>query len=200
MIQVENLVNEPSESYAGRYSYADYLLWTIDERFELYKGKLFKMSPGPNRAHQKASRLLTRAFYESFPENNRCEVYIAPFDVRLLDKQKSTDDKDIYTVVQPDLCVICDASKLDKRGCIGAPDLIVEILSPGNTKKEMDLKFDIYEENGVREYWMVNLADNTVLRYILENERFIGLKPVTDDDIVESHVFPNLKFNAKDIF
>lgn len=125
-------LNEIDESLT--YSYAHYLNWFFDERLELIKGKIFRMSPAPSRAHQKIFGKIFIAIGK-FLEGNLCEVYGAPFDVRF--PSKSKEDKDIYTVLQPDICVICDKSKLDDRGCLGAPDLVVEILSPGNNKKEL---------------------------------------------------------------
>ena len=92
-------------------------------------------------------------------------MYIAPFDVRLINFKESTKDNQVTTVVQPDLCVICDQNKLDDKGCIGSPDLIIEILSPGNSKHEMDIKFDLYQENGVLEYWIVNPMEKNGNRF-----------------------------------
>lgn len=102
---------------------------------------------------------------------------------------------------QPDLCIICDAQKLDERGCKGAPDLIVEILSPGNSKREMRDKFEIYEEAGVREYWLVNPSEKTVLIYLLgEQGRFMGLQPLTEDQIAKAVIFPELEIGLKELF
>ena len=113
----------------------------------------------------------------NFFEGKPCEVYAVPFDVRL-PIPKSTK---IYTVVQPDLCVICDNSKTDKRGAIAAPDLIVEILSPSNLKRDLSDKFNIYEEAGVKEYWIVSPRGKTVLIYVLRKGKFIGLKPFIEE-------------------
>ena len=112
------------------YTYADYLKWTFEERLELIKGKLFRMS-GPNTMHQRLASRIHGPFY-NYLKGKSCEVFSAPYDVRL--PRLSKADKDIITVVQPDVCVICDPYKVDKRGCIGAPDIVVEILSPGNTR------------------------------------------------------------------
>ncbi|WP_042344549.1 Uma2 family endonuclease, partial [Capnocytophaga canis] len=137
----------------GVYTYADYLLWKFEERVELLKGKIFKMSPAPSLKHQKISMNLSGLLWQ-FLRGKKCQLFSAPFDVRLPKKEEKGDN--IHTVVQPDLCIICDESKLDERGCIGAPDLIIEILSPGNSKKEMKNKFELYQESGVEEYWIVN--------------------------------------------
>lgn len=137
---MENETKEPSLAYNGLYSYADYLKWTIEERVEIIKGKLFKMSAAPRRAHQELSIFLATQLYH-FLKNRKCKVYDAPFDVRL--PVHSAKNHQIYTVVQPDICVVCDHNKLDELGCLGAPDLIVEILSPGNSQKELHDKYDV---------------------------------------------------------
>jgi len=183
----------------GSYTYSDYLLWQFQERVELIKGKIFKMSSAPNRKHQDISRTIMREI-DSFFLKKQCKLYFAPFDVRLINYKKSTADNHIISVVQPDFCVICDESKLDSKGCIGAPDLIIEIVSPGNSKKEMDIKFDLYEENGVLEYWIVNPTDEAIYIYVLENGKFIGQKPLTTDNKLHSPTFEKLSFDVKNIF
>jgi len=133
----------------GTYTYADYLLWRFKEQVELLRGKLFKMSPAPREIHQ---RVLNEINFElmSFFRNKTCRVYPAPFDVRIPAKgAKGTTDNQIYTIVQPDLCVVCDLEKIDGRGCVGAPDLVVEILSPSNSRKDLKDKYEIYQEIGL---------------------------------------------------
>jgi Uma2 family endonuclease len=181
------------------YSYADYLLWQFQERVELIKGKIFEMSPAPSRKHQVVSRVLNR-FLDRYFENHSCGLYDAPFDVRLINFKKSTDDKKVFTVVQPDLCVICDESKLDDRGCIGSPDLVIEILSPGNSKKEMGVKFNLYEENLIKEYWIVDPTEHSIFVYSLKNKKYIGLKPCIDGERITSPLFPELDFEIEKIF
>lgn len=180
----------------GTYSYADYLLWKFQERVELFKGKILKMSPAPSRKHQEISKNVNRVLDKFFYEK-KCSLYYAPFDVRIPIKTK--EDQEIFTVVQPDLCVICDPNKLDDRGCIGAPDLIIEILSPGNSKREMKDKFELYEEAGVREYWIIDPNQESVLINVLENGKYITQKPIVEDTI-HSHIFPNLEMHTDDIF
>lgn len=182
-----------------KYSYADYLTWKFQERLEIIKGKIFKMSPAPSTLHQKVSSNLTGILWNEF-KNHKCKLFSAPFDVRLLDKKKSTLDKDVFTVVQPDLCVICDENKLDARGAFGAPDLVIEILSPGNSNKEMKYKFDLYEEAGVLEYWIVNPENKTLFIYMLQDNRFIGLHPLIEEDIIASPLFTQLDFVIEEIF
>lgn len=181
------------------YSYADYLTWRFQERLEIFKGRLFKMSPAPSTSHQKVSMKLTKFILQKF-SNHPCNLFAAPFDVRLLDKKKSTNDSEIFTVVQPDLCIICDENKLDHRGAFGAPDLVIEILSPGNSKKELKYKFDLYEEAGVLEYWIVNPEDKTFLIYVLRDNQFIGLHPLIEEDQIKSPLFPQLDFILEEIF
>lgn len=184
---------------AKTYSYADYLTWMFQERLELFKGKIFKMSPAPSMYHQKVSRDLTLLLGNKFRENS-CNLFVAPFDVRLLNNKNSKNDKDIYTVVQPDLCVICDENKLDARGAIGAPDLMIEILSPGNSKKEMSYKYDLYQEAGVLEYWIVNPTDKTIFIYILKDGIFVGQQPLIEESKIKSPLFPQLDFTVSEIF
>ena len=180
------------------YTYADYYSWKFQERVELIKGRVFKMSPAPNRDHQRISLRLSVAFAQCF-SNDLCEVYPAPFDVRLPVQKVSSDQTE--TVVQPDHCVISDLDKLDDRGCFGAPDLVVEILSPGNTHKEMHEKYDVYQESGVREYWLVNPLDKNVLIYLLnEQGAFEGQKPFVEEMEITSFIFPGLKVNLIDLF
>ncbi len=182
----------------GTYTYADYLKWTFDERLEIIKGKIFPMS-APARIHQRISWNFTAAIVK-YLENRDCQAYSAPFDVRLTPLKKSKTDK-VHTVVQPDLCIICDLDKLDDKGCVGAPDLIIEILSPGNSRKEMREKYEVYQENGVKEYWLVEPQDKCVFVYVLnEVGKYIGLQPVTDEDILISTTFPELQIDLAQVF
>lgn len=182
------------------YTYADYLTWKFEQALELIKGKVLPMSV-PSRAHQKLSWKLTIVF-DRFFKNHSCEAYAAPFDVRLYDRKKSQkSDKDIFTVVQPDLCVVCDLTKLDERGCLGAPDLIVEILSPGNSKREMKTKKDLYAESGVLEYWVLDYTHETVARFNLEGESTYGRPLIfVSDDPMTSLIFPDFTLNLNELF
>jgi len=181
----------------GHYTYADYLLWQFQERVELIKGRVFKMSPAPNMSHQRVSGNLSRELLNYFYKKN-CQVCIAPFDVRLPVKDKKGRQS---TVVQPDICVICDESKLDEQGCNGAPDWVIEILSPGNSRMEMREKFRVYEEAGVREYWIVNPTERIVLQYVLnEAGQYSGLAPAGEEDQLRPHIFPDLVIDLKEVF
>lgn len=177
------------------YTYSDYLLWQFSERVELIKGFINKMSPAPSSNHQKISQNLNGNFYTYFKKKT-CYIFVAPFDVRLPIKSEKKDT----TVVQPDLCVICDESKIDEKGCNGTPDLIVEILSPNNSKHDIHTKFNLYLEAGVLEYWIVNPTERMVLIYTLKNGEFIGSKPFVEGEILKSSLFPDLKIEVEDVF
>jgi len=177
----------------GIYSYADYLVWKIKERVELLKGKILEMS-APSPIHQEISGNLQGALFV-FLKNSKCKLYTAPFDVRFPQKGESQ----VYTVVQPDLCVVCDFEKIDSKGCVGAPDLVVEILSPENSKKEMKSKFALYQEEGVREYWIVDPERELVFVYVADNKKFKPTIPIADD-YVYSTIFPDFKIHTSDLF
>ena len=177
------------------YSYSDYLKWQFQERVELIKGFILKKSPAPSMIHQTISNNLTGCFYENL-KRKPCRVFQAPFDVRLPLKTEKKDS----TVVQPDLCIICDETKLDKKGCNGVPDLIVEIISPNNSKHDVDTKFKLYQEAGVLEYWLIEPFEKLLLIYTLINGSFVGLKPQTEGENINSPLFLELKIALKDVF
>ena len=177
----------------GIYSYADYLVWKIKERVELLKGKILEMS-APSPIHQEISGNLQGTLFV-FLKNSKCKLYTAPFDVRFPQKGESQ----VYTGVPPDLCVVCDFEKIDSKGCVGAPDLVVEILSPGNSKKEMKSKFALYQEEGVREYWVVDPERELVFVYVADNKKFKPTIPIADD-YVYSTIFPDFKIHTSDLF
>ncbi|GAB3935510.1 Uma2 family endonuclease [Larkinella terrae] len=182
-----------------QYTYADYLSWRMQERLELIRGYIWKMSPAPSRRHQ---QLVGKFFlpFGNYLKGKPCQVFIAPFDVRLPRTNKITNES-IVTVVQPDLCIICDRSKLDDAGCVGAPDLVIEVLSKGNTKKEMKEKFSAYEEAGVREYWVVLPEYNNVLVYTLnEQGQFISQHPYDESDMISPAIFPELQIDLREVF
>jgi Uma2 family endonuclease len=187
--------------FSKTYTYADYLTWQFSERVELIMGRIFRMS-APNRRHQDISLTLERQI-DNFllRHNSRCKLYHAPFDVRLpLPPHRIKGDK-IDTVVQPDICVICDLDKLDEQGCQGAPDLIIEILSSGNSKREVQAKFDLYESAGVLEYWVVQPTEKFIIRYNLdEMGKYIGSRLYTEDDTIESKVLQGFKIEINQIF
>ena len=179
------------------YTYADYYKWKFEERVELIKGKIFRMSPAPSPNHQRIlSRINTEIGY--YLKGRKCEVFPAPFDVRI--SRRSAQDMDIITVLQPDLCIVCDRSKIDDRGCLGAPDLVVEILSPGNSKKEVKNKYDVYEEAGVKEYWMVDPTHQTLQINLLENGKYRPLRALTVGDMGTTTLLPGFSLDLEELF
>lgn len=180
------------------YSYADYLQWTFEERVELIKGRLFKMSPAPCRAHQEVhSNLFTEI--GGFLKGQSCRVYSAPFDVRFPNKPNDPNEK-TFTVVQPDICVVCDASKLDDAGCKGAPDLIVEILSPATVSKDLHEKYQLYEEQGVKEYWVIFPGECLLEMFVLSDNKYVSMGKFDQHQLVESTVLSGLTIRLEDIF
>lgn len=178
----------------GLYTYAEYLLWKFEERVELLKGKLFKMS-APSINHQRISGRLFVKMY-SYLEGKRCEVFSAPFDVVL--KNPNGEDN---TVLQPDLCVVCDPEKLaDGKRCYGAPDWVLEIVSPSNVEKELSKKMHIYEEAGVAEYWVLRFEEKELDIFVLQDNGYIGLKPRFAGEVVSPQKFPDLQINLSEIF
>ncbi len=184
----------------GNYSYADYLSWRFEEAIELVRGKILPVA-APNTKHQQLSWQLTLSIGNYFSKH-QCEAFAAPFDVRLFDKKKSAKaNKDVFTVVQPDICVICDPLKLDEKGCLGAPDLAIEILSPGNSAKEMRLKKQLYEENEVREYWIFDPEHETVFQFQLTDLGIYGPANIyINEDLMDCGIFPELKVDLKTVF
>ena len=205
-IQNEDLseikVAEP-ESPVG-FTYADYLTWNFKERIELIRGKIFKMSPAPTISHQQISTNIEIKFL-NFLSINSCKCFHAPIDVRLKGKpfrKKKLRDDEISTVGQPDIIVVCDAEKLkDNRGVDGAPELVVEILSPGNTRTETKYKFDLYEENGVLEYWIVYPGYKQIHVYLLNEKEEYG-KPVIYEanENIHSIVLKGLSIPMEQLF
>ncbi|MBX2915152.1 MAG: Uma2 family endonuclease [Cyclobacteriaceae bacterium] len=190
-------VEEPDLSLS--YTYADYLKWDLPEMVELIRGKVYKMSPPPTSRHQTiVVNLVTEI--KAFLKKQKCKVFVAPFDVRLLRKGKQNED--ITTVVQPDICVICDPTKIDTRGCLGAPDWIIEILSKHTSAKDLNEKFEVYEEAGVKEYWVVHPGEQTVLVYTLNDAgKYEGiLKPYVRTDKVQPKTLPGLTIDLEEVF
>lgn len=183
----------------GNYTYADYLTWRFEQMVELIQGQLFILSPAPANRHQAiSSHLLTKIL--PYFEKHSCNIYHAPFDVRLVKGKKT--DKEITTVVQPDICIICDESKIDEKGCLGSPDWIIEILSPSTAKKDYNEKYNLYQENGVKEYWIVNPDANCMHQYVLNNSglQYDEAGFFTKQDKVSPALFPELIIELEFVF
>jgi len=151
----------------NKYTYADYIKWPENERWEIIDGAAYDMTPAPKTAHQIISGALFNLFY-NFLKGKSCKVFIAPFDVIL--PENGERELESRNVVQPDILVICDKNKIKENGCVGAPDLIVEILSSSTANKDIKTKFDLYEKHGVREYWIIHPTDKYLMVYKLDSE------------------------------
>lgn len=183
------------------YTYADYMTWQFNDAIELIKGKIMLMSPAPNVEHQRIERNLLVKI-DAYLQGKSCEVFPAPFDVRLYDRKKSLlASQDIHTVVQPDLCVICRPELLDTQGCNGAPDWVIEILSKGNSKRELKTKYALYAESGVSEYWLVYPEQRTIHQFVLTAQGDYTLTAMyTDEDHAIPQLFPDLAIEVSALF
>jgi Uma2 family endonuclease len=187
-------------SLKKRYSYADYLTWLDDKRRELFNGFINLMTPAPAMIHQEISGAVF-GFFWMYLQNKPCKVFSAPFDVRLPKEGLGKDNKKIFTVVQPDITIVCDMNKLDEKGCIGAPDIIVEIISPSTAKKDLNDKFEIYEESGVKEYWVVYPSDKAASVFKLEsNGKYDDGTLYKSNSKINTRILPDFEIDLKEIF
>ncbi|HAA22645.1 MAG TPA: Uma2 family endonuclease [Cytophagales bacterium] len=192
-------MTSPAISLKERYTYKDYLTWGDEERWELIDGVAYNMSPGPNTKHQFISQELSGIIW-SFLKGKSCRVVTAPFDVRLPKAGQSEDETD--TVVQPDVAVFCDPKKFVKQGAIGAPDWVIEVLSPSTATKDLHLKGFLYQSHGVREYWIVDPEKEQVIVHRLNEELQRYTLPQFYDrtDSLTSAVLPELTISLDEIF
>ena len=174
-----------------QYTYADYAAWDDENRWELIEGLPYMMS-APSPVHQRVSGELFAKLH-GFLVGKPCRVYYSPFDVRL---NYDTDDD---TVVQPDLLVVCDHSKIDNKGCNGAPDLVVEILSPSSQRIDRWHKFHAYQKAGVREFWIVDPENRTVQAHLLQDKQY-SIAMYGGEDKVPVTVLPGCVLSIDEIF
>lgn len=179
------------------YTYADYLTWPDSERWEIINGQAFAMSPAPGRYHQEILLNIATPI-KNYLKGKPCKVYVAPFDVRL--QQAHETEQTASSVVQPDITVVCDQSKLDDKGCKGSPDLVVEIVSPSSARKDMNDKFSLYEAHGVREYWVVHPSYHLIQVYSLDNGRYKKVGDFSPGDTLKVGIFEDLSLSLCDIF
>ena len=185
----------PAEKF---YTYADFLTWDESEWVELIEGDVFMMSPTPTRFHQEISGEIFLQI-GSYLRGKKCKVYAAPFTVRPFEREDD-DPRGVDTVVQPDITVVCDPGKLDDMGCKGAPDLIVEILSPSNRRHDMLTKFNLYQRAGVREYWIVDPDARTVSVYTLEEGAYHAAEVYSAGSSVPVGVLEDCSIDLKTVF
>ena len=180
------------------YTYVDYLNWPDDEKWEIIYGEPYAMSPAPSTDHQV---ILGELFYQfrSYLKNRSCQIFVAPFDVRI--PLEEENDENTKTVIQPDISIICDINKIDSKGCKGAPDLVVEIVSSSTFRKDVKDKFFLYERSGVKEYWLVYPNEKTVMVYKLgENGKYGRPEVYSEEDSVKVGIFQGLNIELKEIF
>ena len=188
------LQNEPDRIFTHK----DYLTWNDNERWELINGVAYNMAPAPSVNHQRVSMELGRQF-ANFLSDKPCEVFSAPFDVRL--PEPNEKDEDTKNVVQPDMIVVCDASKLDEKGCQGAPDLIIEIVSPSSASIDNIKKLKLYEKNGVKEYWIVDPIYKIVTIYkIMENGLYGKPENYSEKDKIDVELLKGLTIDLGLVF
>ena len=166
----------------ARYTFADVLTWEEDERIEIIEGEAVMLAT-PSVGHQRVSRELLRQL-ANYLEGKKCEVFAAPFGVRLFE-QDGNSPEDVDTMVEPDIAVICDKSKLDERGCKGAPDMVVELLSPSTRRHDRLVKLGLYQRAGVREYWIVSPEEKTVQVLLLEDGKLLPHEDYGQDDVAK---------------
>jgi Uma2 family endonuclease len=192
-----NFVREVQPVWANnrRYTYGDYLTWEDDRRYEIIDGLVYNMSPAPCRRHQEVIRELVLQI-GSFMKGRKCELFFAPFDVRIPENEEA--DGDIKTVVQPDLVVVYDLEKLDERGYKGAPDLAIEVISPFSAERDRKIKKWLYERAGVKEYWIVDYIEKTVEVFLLNEEgKYNKPEIYTAEDKALFGIFTDLSKTAK---
>lgn len=187
----------PSQKNEGNFSYADYLAWPEEERWEIMDGIAY-MQASPSPVHQEISVGLVTQFYQ-YLLDKPCKVYAAPFCVRLVSGDEKKNEE-IKKVVEPDITIVCDQSKIDEKGCSGAPDLIVEITSPSTAKIDKLIKFTRYEKAGVREYWIVEPDIKLVSVFTLQEDQRYGRPDIyTEHDQIRVAIFPDLVVDLKPV-
>ncbi|MFC3885937.1 Uma2 family endonuclease [Bacillus songklensis] len=185
-------INQP---HPKKVTYTEYLTWPDEPRYEIINGIPY-MQAAPSRQHQRIVTQLTGELY-TFLKGKTCEVYTAPFDVRL----SAAEDEEEYHVVQPDISVVCDEKKLDDKGCKGAPDLIVEVLSPSTWQRDRIEKLNQYEKHGVKEYLLIYPNEKIVEQYILEENGMYGTPYIyNEENVFCSKIFPEFELAMSDIF
>lgn len=180
-----------------KYTYEDYLKWSEDERWEIINGVPY-LQAAPSPSHQLISGELYRQF-ANYLQGKTCKAYLAPFCVRLADDDEKKNE-DIKKVVEPDISIICDTSKIDGKGCNGAPDLIIEVMSPSSIKMDRLIKFNLYEKAGVREYWIVEPEGKIISVFTLQSNNRYGRPEIYTEDNKIVSTFPGLIVDLSALF
>ena len=180
-----------------RYTLADALNWDESEHIELICGQPFMLAT-PVRRHQEALAELFSQLYAHL-KGKKCKVYPAPFAVRLFERDGDYPE-DVDTMVEPDISVVCNAGKLDDIGCKGAPDLIIEILSPTTQRHDRVTKFNLYQRAGVREYWIVDPASKSVQVFVLDGKHYIAKDFGTAKDTIKVNVLEDCAIDLSQVF
>ena len=180
------------------YTFADVLMWDENERAEIIDGEIFLMSPPPSSTHQRIVAVLTAQLY-AYLKGKRCEVFPAPFGVRLFE-QDGDNPEDVDTMVEPDLSVVCDRRKIDEHGCKGAPDMVIESLSPSTRRHDRVTKFNLYQRAGVREYWIVDPVNKDVQSFVLEDGRYSVKELGTAGDTLKVNILENCVIDLTEVF
>ncbi len=180
-----------------KYTYKDYLSWPDEERCELIDGVPYLLA-SPTWQHQVISRELLIQF-GNYLQNKPCQVFAAPFDLRLPDAEEQ--DEDVTNVLQPDLLVVCEQSRLKGTGYYGTPTLIIEIVSPSSGKVDKLSKFNKYEKAGVREYWIIEPEEKIVSVFVRQDNKRYGRPEIyAEEDHIRVNVFPDLTIELKSVF
>ena len=192
-----NIVNEPAFDFEREYTYSDYLKFQFEEMVELIRGKIHRMSPAPKVVHQVISGEL-EFIIASHLKGKKCKMFHAPIDVVLPIASKKRNKA--TTVVQPDIMVICNTFIIEDKAIFGVPNWIIEILSPGTAPKDRGVKYDVYEEAGVGEYWIVSPEYETVEVFLLENGKYSKKYVLDKNEKVNSFTLPELEIDLKEVF
>ncbi|MEK7813957.1 MAG: Uma2 family endonuclease [Candidatus Desantisbacteria bacterium] len=186
-----------------RFTYGDYLTWPDEERWELIDGVAYDMSPAPSRRHQEIVRELSMQI-SNYLANKPCQIYFAPFDVRLpeLDEEGTplAADEEVETVVQPDIVIVCEEKKLDDRGCTGSPDIVIEVLSPYTAKKDLMTKYHLYERHKVKQYWIFDPATDEAAIFKLKDGKYGEPQEYSKEKKIRVDIFEDLEIDLSRIF
>jgi Uma2 family endonuclease len=192
-------MSSPVSEMRKQYTYKDYKGLPADKKYEILEGVLHALAPAPSTQHQRVLGNLFVAVKNQLKEDH-CEAFCAPYDVLLPDADEDEDTENIKTVVQPDIMVVCDKTKLTEKHCVGAPDFIIEIVSPSSPSIDYVKKLHLYEKHKIREYWIVNYHRKDIMVYRLQEDGEYGAPEIYSDGEIASHVLENVRIALEDIF